>query len=100
MISLTTDSTISENSVVISIKNQISSDLGGETVILNMNTGIYHGLNEVGNFIWNLIQQPQVVKDVHERLLQEYEIEDSVCESDLFALLKDLLDAGLIEVKN
>jgi hypothetical protein len=96
----TRDSTISENSIVQSVKNQISSDLGGEAVILNMNTGIYHGLNEVGAFVWNLIEQPQLVQDIQQRLLQEYEIEVSVCKLDLFALLKDLQDAGLIEIKN
>ena len=100
MISSTTDSTISEKSIVVSVKNQISSDLGGEVVILNMNTGIYHGLNEVGAFVWNLIEQPQVVIDIQQRLLQEYEIESPVCSNDLIALLKDLQDVGLIEVKN
>ncbi|WP_414622907.1 PqqD family peptide modification chaperone [Calothrix sp. CCY 0018] len=100
MITSTTDSAISENSIVISVKNQISSDLGGEAVILNMNTGIYHGLNEVGAFVWNLIEQPQVVKDIQQMLLQEYEIESSVCTNDLLALLNDLQGAGLIEIKN
>ena len=100
MITSTTDSAISENSIVVSVKNQISSDLGGEAVILNMNTGTYHGLNEVGAFVWNLIEQPQVVKDIQQRLLQEYEIESSVCANDLLALLNDLQGAALIEVKN
>ncbi|MGB3758144.1 MAG: PqqD family peptide modification chaperone [Rivularia sp. (in: cyanobacteria)] len=100
MITSTTDSAISENSIVVSVKNQISSDLGGEAVILNMNTGIYHGLNEVGAFVWNLIEQPQVVKDIQQKLLQEYEIESSVCTNDLLTLLKDLHSEGLIEVKN
>lgn len=100
MITSTTDSAISENSIVVSVKNQISSDLGGEAVILNMNTGTYHGLNEVGAFVWNLIEQPQVVRDIQKRLLQEYEIECSVCTNDLLALLNDLQGAGLIEVKN
>ncbi len=100
MISSTRDSTISEKSIVVSVKNQISSDLGGEAVILNMNTGIYHGLNEVGAFVWNLIEQPQLVQDIQQMLLQEYEIEASVCTKDLFALLKDLQDAELIEVEN
>ena len=100
MITSTTDSAISENSIVVSVKNQISSDLGGEAVILNMNTGIYHGLNEVGAFVWNLIEQPQVVKDIQQKLLQEYEIESSVCTNDLLMLLKDLHGEGLIEVKN
>jgi len=100
MITSTTDSPILENSIVVSVKNQISSDLSCEAVILNVNTGTYHGLNEVGTFIWNLIEQPQIVRDIQQRLLQEYEIESSVCNKDLLALLNDLLTVKLIEVKN
>lgn len=100
MITSTSHSAITENSIVVSVKNQISSDLSGEAVILNMNTGTYHGLNEVGAFVWNLIEQPQVVKDIEQKLLQEYEIESSVCTKDLLELLNDLQSAGLIEVKN
>ncbi|BAY87299.1 hypothetical protein NIES267_68200 [Calothrix parasitica NIES-267] len=65
-----------------------------------MNTGTYHGLNEVGNSVWKLIEQTQVVRYIYQKLLQEYEIENSVCSKDLLALLDDLQGAGLIEVKN
>lgn len=98
MMASTGDSIISEKSIVVSVKNQISSDLGNEAVILNMNAGTYHGLNEVGARVWNLIEQPQVVKDIQQTLLQEYEIEPSICIKDLLALLNDLQSAGLIEV--
>lgn len=53
------DGKVLESSVVVAVGEQISSNLGGEAVILNLKTGVYHGLNQVGTQIWNLIQQPQ-----------------------------------------
>ena len=94
------DQKISESSIVEANTEQISSDLGGEAVILNLKTGVYHGLNEVGALIWTLIQEPKAVKDIKPILLQEYEVEDQQCDRDLKALLEDLLAAGLIDVKN
>jgi hypothetical protein len=94
------DEKISESSIVEANQEQISSDLGGEAVILNLKTGVYHGLNEVGALIWTLIQEPKVVSDIKQMLLQEYEVEDQQCDRDLKALLEDLLAAGLIDVKN
>lgn len=94
------DEKISESWVVKANEEQISSDLGGEAVILNLKTGVYHGLNEVGALIWTLIQEENTVKNIKQILLQEYEIEDQQCDRDLKALLEDLLAAGLIDVKN
>ncbi|WP_026082612.1 PqqD family peptide modification chaperone [Mastigocladopsis repens] len=93
-------SELSESSTVVAAAEQISSDLGGEAVILNLKSGVYHGLNEMGAQVWNLIQQPKVVKDIKQVILEEYEIEPEVCMSDLLALLNDLRTTGLIEVKN
>lgn len=91
---------IAESSIVVATQDQISSDLGGESVILNMKTGVYHGLNEVGARVWDLIEQPKAVKDIKQVLLEEYEVEADTCTNDLFSLLNELKTAGLIEVKN
>ena len=91
---------IAESSIVVATQDQISSDLGGESVILNMKTGVYHGLNEVGARVWDLIEKPKAVKDIKQVLLDEYEVEPDVCTDDLFLLLNNLKTAGLIEVKN
>jgi Coenzyme PQQ synthesis protein D (PqqD) len=91
---------ISESSIVSVSAGQISSDLGGEAVILNLKTGIYHGLNEVGAQVWTLIQEAKTVFDIKQTLLQEYEVEADICDRDLMTLLQELVAAGLIEVKD
>ncbi len=94
------ESKISESSLVVAVKDQISSDLGGESVILNLQSGVYHGLNEVGARVWNLIVEPKQVKQIRQTLVQEYEVEPEVCTRDLLRLLDELQAAGLIEVRN
>ena len=89
-----------ENLVVVASEDQISRDLDGEAVILNMKSGIYCGLNEVGARIWQLIQKPINVKHIRDTLLYEYDVESDQCERDVLCLLQKLVDHGLIETKN
>ena len=89
---------ISKNSTVSAAKDQVSCDLAGEAVILNMNSGIYYGLNAVGARVWGLIQEPMTVSSVLDTLLAEYDVETDRCESDLFLLLDDLATRELIEI--
>jgi len=84
---------------VVAAKEQISRDLEGEAVILNLKSGMYCGLSEVGARIWQLLQEPTSVKEIRDTLLREYEVEPVRCERELLALLQDLADNGLIEVK-
>jgi Coenzyme PQQ synthesis protein D (PqqD) len=91
---------LSASSAVVATSDQVSSDLVGEAVILSLSSGVYYGLNEVGASIWNLIQRPKTIKEIHEALLQEYDVEASQCEQDILTLLIELSAVGLIEVKD
>jgi hypothetical protein len=91
---------ITLDSTLVAMPGQISSDVAGEAVILNLQSGIYYGLNEVGATVWNLIQQPQKVETIRQTLLQEYDVEPEVCTPDLLHLLQELQAAGLVEVRH
>ena len=89
---------IISTSVVRASGEHLSSDLGGETVILHMGEGVYFGLDEVGTSIWKLIQEPTQVAEVCDRLRVEYEVEAGRCEDAVLRLLREMSGAGLIEV--
>lgn len=93
-------SVISERSTVVAVKEQVSSDLGGEVAILNLDAGMYYGLDEVGARIWQLVQEPKVVKEIQATILEEYDVEPARGERDVLALLQDLANEGLIEVRD
>lgn len=94
------DIKVSDDSSVVATKEQVSSDLAGEAVILNIKSGVYYGLNAVGARIWNLIQEQKTVKEVRDTILAEYDVEPEQCDRELLEILQQLESEGLIEVKN
>ncbi len=89
---------VSVDSVVVASKRQVSSDLGGEAAILDLEGGVYYGLDEVGARIWEMIQEPRPASEVRDALIEEYDVEPDRCERDLLALLERLAEERLIEV--
>jgi hypothetical protein len=88
------------DSIVAASSEQISSDLSGEVIILDLSSGVYYGLDSVGARIWNLLQVPRSVIEIRNVLLDEYDVEPDRCERDLLSLLEELLGKGLIEVRH
>lgn len=89
---------ISRSTRVRAVPDQVSSDLGEEVVILNLESGKYHGLEDVGARIWELARESRTAGDIEEALLAEYDVEPEQCWRDLTNLLHGLADRGLVEI--
>jgi hypothetical protein len=87
------------SSVVVMAKNRIWCDVAGEAVILNLDSGVYHGLNPVAAHVWKLLQEPKTVSDLLSTLLETYDVAPERCESDLSSLLQDLAANELIVIE-
>ena len=74
----------------------VARELDGETVLLNLDTGIYFGLNDVGTRVWQLLaggRSPAAAVDV---LLAEYETTRETLERDIQQLVERLAASGLV----
>jgi predicted mannosyl-3-phosphoglycerate phosphatase (HAD superfamily) len=71
-------------------------DLAGEAVILNLATGTYFGLDEVGTRIWHVLAEHGSKDKVIEVLLGEYEVEEEQLRHDVDHLIQQLSDKGLV----
>jgi len=69
-----------------------------ETVLLNLSTGTYHGLNPTGGRMFELLSETGSFDKTLETLIAEYEQPAEVLEPDLARLCADLQERGLIEV--
>jgi len=78
----------------------VHRDLQGELVLLNLNTGIYFGLDSLGTRIWHLLQERQSLQKILDTLLQEFDVTEAQCREDLFRLIGQMREKGLIEVDN
>jgi hypothetical protein len=92
--------TLSLQSLVAAAAGQVSSEVEGEEVILNLATGTYYGLNAVGARIWALVKEPCTVAHICDTIVDEYEVERERCEQDVLALLAQLAEVQLIEVRD
>ena len=90
---------LTPESIVVVSKDQMASEVAGETVILGLTAGRYYGVDSVGARVWQLIQTPTAVSDVRRTIVSEYDVEPERCEADLLALLQKMVDAGLVEVR-
>lgn len=80
-------------------QSQSSSILGKETIVLNYEVGNYYELNEMGGFVWSLLQANKVmsVDKIKEHLLEEFEVDESLCQKELVLFLENLFHEKLIE---
>ena len=83
--------------MIVQAKSQVlTCDLDGETALLNQETGIYFGLDEVGSHIWAVLQNPTSQDALVESVLAQYDVEVDQCLRDVRALLEDFRRHGLI----
>jgi len=90
---------VSKDTIVVVSAEQISCDLIGDAVILDLKKGIYYGLDEVGARVWSLIKEPRRVSEVLDALVEEYDVDRHRCECDVLDLLRDLKGRELIEIR-
>jgi hypothetical protein len=78
--------------------NHLYSEIADEAVILNLESGVYYGLNSVGVDIWQWLQHSQTEEKLLDLILAEYEVTPEQAEQDLQSILKEMLEVGLLEV--
>ena len=76
----------------------MARQVGDETVILDLASGTYFGLDPVGARIWQLMTEGQTLAQVCETMLAEYEVSREDIERDVLALVQTLADKQLVGV--
>jgi hypothetical protein len=81
----------------ITISEQaLSQEVNGETVILDLKSESYFGLDDVGTRIWQLLQEHGDVKKTFDTMLEEFDVDADTLASDMKNLIDDLTEKGLI----
>jgi hypothetical protein len=81
----------------ITIPAQVEArQVGAETVILDLASGTYFGLDPVGARIWQLMGEGKTLAEICEVMLAEYEVSRESIERDVLKLAEDLCAKQLI----
>ena len=70
----------------------------GESVLLNLESERYFGLDATGTRMWELVTSQPSIALAFEKLQEEYEVEPDVLRSHLTQLLSGLVENGLLQV--
>ncbi|OGA63637.1 MAG: hypothetical protein A3G81_32965 [Betaproteobacteria bacterium RIFCSPLOWO2_12_FULL_65_14] len=69
--------------------------LGAEAILLNLDGGLYFGLNEVGTRIWMLLADHDG-EGVSQALTREFDVTIDEARADVSSLIGELIDRGLL----
>jgi hypothetical protein len=76
------------------------SEVGGESVLLNLKSERYFGLDDMGTQMWKTLIASDSIQAAYETLLAEYDVEASRLREDLDELIQKLMEQGLVEVSS
>lgn len=79
--------TFTQDTRVMRTESQVSTEIKGETVLLQLGSGKYFSLNPVGNLIWSQLSEAKTVSQLCETVVEEYDVELERCLPDVLALL-------------
>ena len=82
---------------VIKLKKTLNvTDLSGEKVMIDFDSGKYFMIKGSGNDIWDLIQEDITVDEIIKKLLAEYDVSEEECEKSVDEFLSKLKDYEFI----
>jgi len=78
--------------------NAVARNIGGETVLLHLDSGTYFGLNGVGSFIWSRIEkEPHSLAALADAVEAEFDVTRDEALKDITALAQNLDEQGLLK---
>ena len=68
-----------------------------ESVLLNLSTGYYFRLNQVGTFIWPLISREHTIGGIADRVMEKFDVSQRQAKTDMHDFIEQLLAEQLIQ---
>ena len=89
---------INSDTIIARSDAMFSDDLDNDVVMMDVEKGVYYGLESNAARIWKLIEQPTAVGSICDSLAAEYDISPDECRQEVAEFLEDLLDRKVIHI--
>jgi hypothetical protein len=94
---MTTAASVSLDTRVRQHPDQVAAEADGEVLMMHIESGNYFGLNEVGSFIWNQLEEPRSIAELCAAIQGEFDVDEERCRADAIAFVQGMIDDGLME---
>lgn len=75
----------------------LAAEVDSETVMMDVNKGLYFGLDTIGTDVWKHLETPVTAAELATPLSEDYEAEPATIQRDLLALLSMMAERELGE---
>ena len=90
---------ITDNTKINLIKPMDVTDLAGDKVMIDFETGKYYMLKGSAVDIWENIQKPTTVLDVKNTLLEIYDVDEDECMNSIASFLSQMKENNFITLE-
>lgn len=90
---------INESTIIHLVKQLDVTDLSGEKVMIDFETGKYFLLKGAANEIWDMLSEDISVADIKKNLLTIYEVDEETCLNSVLEFLEQMKKNQFIELK-
>lgn len=91
---------ITRSAVVTRSTDLVTAPVGDDLVMMDVDSGTFFALDDIGSFVWGRLTGPTVVADLLADVQERYEVAPEQCEVDVLALLVRMHDSRLIRVND
>lgn len=92
------DTGVTLSTIVVAGDTHVSAELGEEVLVMHLDTGRYHSLQNVSAVAWKLVASPISVSDLADAVARRYGAPRERCRRDILELVAELLKRGLIQI--
>ena len=87
---------MTDTTVLTRREGLMTADMNGSAVMMDIMTGMYYNLGEIGGRIWALLEEPMTLTALIKKLTDEYDVSAERCRADMLPFLEKLLERGLL----
>lgn len=91
--------TVSLTSVLTKSTDQLSTEIGAETLMMRVENGRYYSVDGPAQAIWDLIDGQRTVADIIQDLTDTYDVDAATCKSDTLDFAQALAKEELVTVQ-
>lgn len=88
-----------KNSILQRAENVTFEVVADEAILIDINTGTYFSLNEVGTEFWEMLDGTQTIEQHATVIANKYEVETSMVVADLLELAEEMAKDSLIVIQ-
>ena len=74
----------------------VTREIGGEMVLMDLESGNYFGLNSIGGQVWQALEEGKTIKELCDQIEQEFDVPPEQIQQDVLSLAEELLGRKLV----